>query len=41
MARDWFGDDFVGHFVQFKRAELEEQAMAVTDWEISRYLEAL
>ena len=41
VARDWFGDDFVGHFVQFKRAELEEQAMAVTDWEISRYLEAL
>ena len=41
LAREWFGDDFVGHFVAMKRAELDAQAAAVTDWEVSRYLEAL
>jgi glutamine synthetase len=41
IARRWFGDDFVDHFVVFKRAELDDQSVAVTDWEISRYLEAL
>jgi glutamine synthetase len=40
-ARDWFGDDFVDHYVVLKRAELDAQAVAVTDWEIARYLEAL
>jgi glutamine synthetase len=41
MAREWFGDDFVDHFAAMKRAELEAQALAVTDWEVARYLEAL
>jgi glutamine synthetase len=41
MAREWFGADFVDHFVAMKRAELDAQALAVTDWEVSRYLEAL
>jgi glutamine synthetase len=41
MAREWLGEDFVGHFVAMKRAELEAHALAVTDWEIARYLEAL
>lgn len=41
MARDWLGADFVGHFVAMKRAELDAQARAVTDWEVARYLEAL
>lgn len=41
MAREWFGDDFVDHYVVMKRAELEAQALAVTDWEVARYLEAL
>jgi glutamine synthetase len=41
MAREWFGVDFVDHFVAMKRAELAAQALAVTDWEVSRYLEAL
>ena len=41
LAREWFGADFVGHFVAMKRAELDAQAAAVTDWEVSRYLEAL
>ena len=41
VAREWFGADFVNHYVVMKRAELEAQAAAVTDWEIARYLEAL
>jgi glutamine synthetase len=41
MAREWLGEDFVSHFVEMKRAELEAQALAVTDWEVARYLEAL
>jgi glutamine synthetase len=40
-ARDWFGDDFVDHYVLMKRAELEAQSVAVTDWEVARYLEAM
>jgi glutamine synthetase len=39
-AREWFGDDFVDHYVQMKRAEVKAQAIAVTDWEVARYLEA-
>jgi glutamine synthetase len=41
LARDWLGDDLVDHCVAMRRAELAEQAAAVTDWETSRYLEAL
>ncbi len=41
MAREWLGADFVDHFVAMKRAELDAQARAVTDWEVARYLEAL
>ncbi len=40
-AREWLGSDFVDHYVAMKRAELEAQAVAVTDWEVGRYLEAL
>lgn len=40
-ARDWFGDDFVDHYVSMKRAEIAAQSVAVTDWEVARYLEAL
>jgi glutamine synthetase len=40
-ARDFFGDDFVDHFVHMKRAELKAQALAVTDWEVARYLEPM
>lgn len=40
-AQEWLGADFVGHYVALKRAELEAQRRAVTDWEIARYLEAL
>jgi glutamine synthetase len=40
-ARDWFGDDFVDHYVAMKRAEVAAQALAVTDWEVARYLEPM
>ncbi|TFV59696.1 glutamine synthetase [Mycobacterium sp. PS03-16] len=40
-AREWFGDDFVDHYVAMKRAELDAQALAVTDWEVARYLEPM
>lgn len=40
-AREWLGDDFVGHYVEMKREECEARRRAVTDWEIARYLEAL
>jgi glutamine synthetase len=41
VAPRWLGEDFVSHYVEMKRAELDAQARAVTDWEIARYLEAL
>lgn len=41
VARQWFGDDFVDHFVVMKQAEIDAQAWFVTDWEVARYLEAL
>lgn len=40
-AREWFGDDFVDHYVRMKRAEVDAQSVAVTDWEIARYLEPM
>jgi glutamine synthetase len=40
-ARKWLGEDFVDHYVAMKRAELHAQSLAVTDWEVARYLEAL
>jgi glutamine synthetase len=41
LAREWLGDDVVTHCVAMRRGELAAQAAAVTDWETSRYLEAL
>jgi glutamine synthetase len=41
LARDWLGDDVVEHCVAMRRGELAAQSAAVTDWETSRYLEAL
>jgi glutamine synthetase len=40
-AREWFGDDFVDHYVHMKRAEVKAQSLAVTDWEVARYLEPM
>ena len=41
LAHEWLGAELVAHFVAMRRAELDAQAEAVTDWETSRYLEAL
>ena len=41
LARDWLGADFVGHYVAMKRAEIAASALAVTDWEVARYLQPL
>jgi glutamine synthetase len=41
LARDWLGEDLTTHYVAMKRAELRAASLAVTDWEVSRYLEAL
>jgi glutamine synthetase len=41
LARGWLGDDVVEQCAAMRRAELAAQAAAVTDWETSRYLEAL
>ena len=41
LAREWLGTDFVDHYVAMKRAELDAQNAAVTNWDVRRYLEAL
>jgi glutamine synthetase len=41
IARRWLGDDFVAHYVAMKRDECEAHRLAVSDWEIARYLDAL
>ncbi len=41
VARSWLGEDFVGHFIEMKQAEVDAFDLAVTDWEVARYLEAL
>lgn len=40
-ARTWFGDDFVDYYVEMQRSELRAQAVAVTDWEVARFLGAM
>jgi len=39
VARDWFGDAFVDHYVAMRRWEVERHRRAVTEWERRRYLE--
>ena len=41
IARRWFSDDLINHFVVMRRAELGDQSRFVTDWEVDRYLESL
>lgn len=41
VAREYLGEDFVAHYVAMKGAEADAAALAVTDWELDRYLEAL
>ena len=39
LARDWFGDAFVDHYVTMRRWEAERHRRAVTAWERRRYFE--
>ena len=39
IARDFFGDAFVDHYVAMRRWEVEKHRRAVTEWERRRYFE--
>ncbi len=39
VAREWFGDAFVDHYVATRRWEVRQYQGAVTTWELDRYLE--
>ena len=39
LAREWFGEDFVGHYVAVKRHEADVYGRQVSDWEVRRYIE--
>ena len=41
LARDWFGEDFVDHFVRTREWEWRQFQDAVTDWELKRYFEII
>lgn len=40
-ARSWFGNEFVDHFTETRVWEIRQFARHVTDWELSRYFEAI
>lgn len=39
VAKDYFGENFVRHYVETREWEVQQSRIAVTDWEIARYLE--
>src|SRR6266516_1911655 len=41
VAREYFGDEFVEHFVATRRWEVREYEKAVTNWERRRYFELI
>ena len=41
VARDWFGDEFVDHYVATRQWEIRQYQRAVTDWELARYFESI
>ncbi len=41
VARAVLGDAFVTHYAHTRRHEVREFAAAVTDWELTRYMEAI
>jgi len=41
MAKEYLGQDFVEYYRICKQAELEAARLAVTDWEVKRYMEML
>ena len=38
LARDWLGSDFVDYYEETRFWETEQHRLAVTDWEVERYL---
>ncbi|MGJ8563056.1 MAG: glutamine synthetase family protein [Alphaproteobacteria bacterium] len=41
VAREWFGDEFVDHFVATREWEVREFQKHVSDWEVERYFEII
>jgi len=41
FARDFFGDEFVDHYVATRKWEWRKSLDAVTDWELRRYFEII
>jgi glutamine synthetase len=41
VAREWLGEEFVDHFASTREWEVRQYEKAVTDWELSRYLESV
>ena len=41
MAREWFGDAFVGHYAATREWEEREFRKHITDWEMERYFEII
>lgn len=41
IAREYFGSDFIEHFVVTRRWEVQQYEQAVTNWERRRYLELI
>lgn len=41
VARNWFGDEFVDHYVCTRTWEMRQYQRAVTDWELARYFESV
>lgn len=41
MAKDYLGQDFVEYYRLCKQAELRSAELAVTDWDVKRYMEML
>ncbi len=41
MARRVFGDVFVDHYCHTRRHEVQAYQVAITDWEMTRYMETV
>ena len=41
LARSTLGDEFVDHYVATRNHELRLWNLAVTDWELRRYMEVI
>ncbi len=41
MAKKYFGEDFVEHYAQMRRWEAHQARIAVTQWDVERYLERM